>query len=130
MLLSCGIVWLTATCLFVFFWLWQPQGYAWLTFIYAIPVNAILMIVYAGVWKYRLVNFLSVSTLIWTALTALFLTFQAICITVGWAYGALWCLFLIGIPLQILEVLWVFFRTLFKRTEKKSQQENKSEQEE
>ena len=130
MLLSCGIVWLTATCLFVGLWLWQPQGYAWLTFIYAIPVNAILMIVYAGVWKYRLVNFLSVSTLIWTALTALFLTFQAICITVGWAYGALWCLFLIGIPLQILEVLWVFFRTLFKRTEKKSQQENKSEQEE
>jgi hypothetical protein len=64
-----------------------------------------------------------VSTLIWTALTALFLTIQAICITVGWAYGALWCLFLIGIPLQILEVLWVFFRTLFKKTEKKTEQE-------
>lgn len=115
MLLSVGIVWLVATCLFVGFQIWKPNGYAWLTFIFAIPVTAILTIVYSGVWKYRFLNFLSVSVLIWTSITSVFLgltfLFNSLSIDSGW----LWCLFLLGIPLQILEVLWVFFRTLFQK---------------
>jgi transcriptional regulator with XRE-family HTH domain len=118
MLLSSGLVWLVATVAFVGTWMFQPNGYAWLTFICAIPVNAIVLIVYSGVWKYRFLNFLSVSALVWTVLTTLFLTGKAICATLGWEADALWGVFLLGIPLQVLEVLWVFFRSIFHKGKK------------
>ena len=64
MLLSSGIVWLVATCAFVLMQLLNPTGFAWwLTFLYAVCVNAIVMLVYASIWKYRILNFVSVSTL-------------------------------------------------------------------
>ena len=120
MLLSSGIVWLVATCLFVALRLISPQGQDWwLVFIYAIMANAIVLIVYACIWKYRLINFLSISTLIWTAITCLYLTISAVSSGAGTRLTALWCIYLIGIPLQVLEVLWVFFRTLFRKNKNK-----------
>ena len=119
MLLSSGIVWLVATCIFVAMQLWFPGGKGWLAFVYAVVANAILMIVYAGVWKYRVLNFVAVSTLIWTALTCIFLTGSALIEYFGWNFEGLWCLFLIGVPLQVLEILWVFFRSLFRKNKDK-----------
>ena len=118
MLLSSGIVWLVATCLFVALQWVVPQFNSWwLIFIYAVAVNAIVMIVYASIWKYRFINFLSISTLIWTAITALFLTI----LRTSPPLVGLWCVYLVGIPLQVLEVLWVFFRTLFRKNKIKQQ---------
>lgn len=125
-LLSSGLVWLVATCIFVLLKLVSPTSAAWLAFIYAVAVNAIVMIVFASVWKYRIVNFLSVSTLVWMALTCLFLTFRIIFEN---ATG-LWLLYLLGIPLQILEILWVFFRSLFKKNKKAAEVIDKDTQEE
>lgn len=115
MLLSSGLVWLVATCFFVLMEIIKPELPWWLAFIYAIPVNAILLIVYASVWKYRILNFISVSTLVWTAITCLFLTLRYVSIAVGAPHSGLWLLYLLGIPLQVLEVLWAFFRTLFRK---------------
>lgn len=115
MLLSSGLVWLVATCFFVLMEIIKPALPWWLAFIYAIPVNAILLIVYASVWKYRILNFISISTLIWTAITSLFLTLRYVSIAAGAPHGGLWLLYLLGIPLQVLEVLWAFFRTLFRK---------------
>ena len=67
MLLASGIVWLVATCFFVLMQILAPGNAWWLSFVYAIPVNAIVILIFAGVWKYRTVNFLSVSILIWKA---------------------------------------------------------------
>lgn len=114
MLLSSGIVWLVATCAFVALQLLKPNGEWWLAFLYATVINAIVLVVYAGIWKYRLLGFCSVSALIWTAIASLYVTVRLISIAKGDDYGALWCVFLIGIPLQVLEVLWVFFRSLFR----------------
>ena len=114
MLLSSGIVWLVATCAFVALQLLKPSGEWWLAFLYATVINAVVLIVYAGIWKYRLLGFCSVTALIWTAIAALYVTVRCISIAKGADYGALWCVFLIGIPLQVLEVLWVFFRSLFR----------------
>ena len=117
MLLSSGVVWLVATCVFALMLLWKPTAFSWwLIFLYAVCANAIVMIVYASIWKYRLVNFISISTLIWTAITCVFLTVSAV--AVGKDLGALWVVFLVGIPLQVLEVLWVFFRSLFTKHKK------------
>lgn len=117
MLLSSGIVWLVATCAFVLMQLLNPTAFAWwLVFLYAVCINAIVMVVYASIWRYRILNFLSVSTLIWTAITCVFLTVSVL--SIGRELGALWVLFLVGIPLQVLEVLWSFFRFVFTKKKK------------
>ena len=127
MLLSSGIVWLVATCVFVALCLWSPAPYNWLAFLCAIPVNAILLIVYASVWHYRLRNFVSTSALVWTTILVLFMALTAVTQHFNVDGSMLWMLFLIGIPLQVLEVLWVFFRYRFvpkkrvKQTEKQPQ---------
>ena len=120
MLLSSGIVWLVATCIFVGLQLLTPKAGLWLAFLYAVPINAILLLVYASIWKYRTLNFISVSTIIWTVLTCAFLTVRIVCELqgVGENLGPLWTIFLLGIPLQALEILWVFFRSLFKKSKR------------
>lgn len=125
MLLSSGIVWLVATCLFVGLSLMQPRGAWWLVFLYAVPCNAILLIVYASVWKYRLLNFISVSTLVWSILAGLYLTLLMIgarSLAVGQSnpFAQYWLLFLLGAPLQTMEILWVFFRSWFRKGKKKN----------
>ncbi len=119
-LLSSGIVWLVATLIFTTCQLVKPQIWKWwLVFLYAVVVNAVLLIVYASRWKYRVLNFISVTILIWTTLTSLFLTILFLPENVGLEVGGLWCLFLLGVPLQALEILWVFFRSLFRKNKAK-----------
>ena len=114
MLLSSGLVWLIATFAFVILQLIKPlAGPWWLVFLYAVVINAILMLVYSSHWKYRFLGFICVSTLIWLSITCVYLTIIFIPSNAGVDLGGLWCVFLLGIPLQVLEVLWVFFRSLF-----------------
>lgn len=116
MLLSSGIVWLTATCIFAILSLIFPQGKWAVSFLWALPVNAIVLIVFSGIWRYRIVNFLSVSALIWTIITCLYVTVSVM----GGEMAGLWVLFIIGAPLQVLEILWSFFRaSLFKAKNRK-----------
>lgn len=118
MLLSSGIVWLIATCFFVAVQFLLP-GYPWWTaFLYAVAINAVVLIVYACVWKYRILNFIAITVLIWMSLTCLFLTALFVSKALGNTAVGLWSVFLIGVPLQILEILWVFFRSLFKKNKK------------
>ncbi len=126
MLLSSGIIWLIATSAFVLLGLFAPKFPAWLMFLYALPINAILLLVYASVWKYRALNFIAISTLIWSVITCLFITG----ITCGYKAESLWLLYLIGAPLQVLEIFWASFRMWIKRSigkikkrEKKSKKE-------
>ncbi len=114
-LLSCGIVWLVAILVFVSLQIAKPNGPWWIAFLYAVMISAIVVVVYASIWKYRLLNFFAVSTLVWMSLTCLYVTCRAIALANGSDYGALWCVFLLGIPLQVLEVLWTFFRSLLRK---------------
>lgn len=123
MLLSVGIVWLVAVCFFVALKLLSPHGSWWLSFLYAVPATAIVTLVYGCIWKYRELNFISVTTLIWVTLTCIYLTARAISINLGNDYAGLWSVFLVGVPLQILEVLWTFFRSLFKKSKAEQEQQ-------
>lgn len=116
MLLSSGIIWLVATFFFVTMVLLRPNHSWWLAFLYGVLANGILLLVYASIWHYRVLNFISTSVVIWISLTCLYLTVHAIATEM---YSALWCVFLLGIPLQVLEVLWAFFRYLFKKKKPK-----------
>ena len=115
-LLSSGIVWLLASMCFALLQIAKRgEGPWWLAFLYAIMFNAIVIVVYASIWKYRLLNFFGVSALIWMALVCLYLTCRYISISLGNDFGALWCVFLIGAPLQVLEILWTFFRSILRK---------------
>ncbi|MBQ8375336.1 MAG: helix-turn-helix transcriptional regulator [Clostridia bacterium] len=119
-LLSSGIVWLVATFLFALLSMLPQAGDWWLSFVFALPINAIVVIVFSGVWKYKTLNFISVSALIWTALAAIF--FLLTIVTSWMQPSTAWFVFLIGVPLQVLEILWSFFRySLFKSKTKKNQ---------
>ncbi len=128
MLLSCGIVFLIATCFFVAMQLFAPGGTWWLAFVYAVPVCAVLLLVYSSVWKYKTLNFISVSIIIWGVLTCVYLTIRYM--SIEREMGSLWLIFLVGIPLQALEILWVFFRFIFTRNKKVVEVRPKTEAEE
>lgn len=115
MLLSSGIVWLVASCIFVALQLLQPGRAWWLAFLYAVVANAVVLLVYGALWKHRILNFISISTIIWVSLVCVYLTVKIITGRLGIETTGLWCIFLIGIPLQVLEVLWAFFRSLLRK---------------
>ena len=120
-LLSCGIVWLLAMCAFVTMYLSHTKLAPWIVFLYASMAASIVVIVYAGIWKHRIVGFISVSALIWLTLTCMFITGMQVSIIYGNSYAGLWSIYLLGVPLQILEILWVFFRFLFRKNKKKDE---------
>ena len=116
-LLSSGIVWLVATLGFVVCEIIAPQRNWWLFFVYAVPVNAILLIVFSGVWKYKWLNFLSISILIWTVILSIDATVNLFNPDLQ-----LWLLYILGVPLQALETLWSFYRVQWVRLKNSSMQ--------
>ena len=119
-LLSSGIVWLVATCVFVGLSMAIPSaGEISLCFLYAMIAQAIVIIVYASIWKYRIVGFFGVTLLIWMTLLCAYLTANLVAVNIGEESRSFWSFFLIGIPLQALEILWVFFRSFFHIDKKK-----------
>ena len=129
MLLASGIVWLVATGIFITMQLWIPEVAPWwLSFLYAVAINAIVLIVLAGIWKYKVTHFVSVTALIWSSITSLFLTGRFLLAHYNQDYSALWLIFLLGAPLQILECVWWLFRVK-KIKEKQNAEAEKMEAE-
>lgn len=108
-LLSAFLVWLVATACFMFLALIFPTmtHKTWLSFIWAIPITFIVLLVLTSVWKKPLPTTLFVSFLVWTAILSLYLTLYNL---ITPPPKMLWTLFLVGIPLQILTIIWFFYR--------------------
>lgn len=105
-LLSVGLVWLIATIVFVALTLFaKGLSKVWLAFIYAIPVSGIVMLVLSAIWGKRGWSGIATSFIIWGLSASLYLTFTAIA-------ADIWLIFLISVALQILDILWFFFRDL------------------
>lgn len=105
------LVWLIATTIFVILDILVPNmEYSPMMFIYAIPLTAIVWLVFNSIWFNRRVNYLIISILVWTTLVALFVTF--------WAYQP-WQLFFIGIPAQI--IIWLWSRLRSSKSAKQKQ---------
>lgn len=97
-LLSVALVWLIATAVFVILGMVLPgmRG-EWLAFVYAVPMSAIVLLVFNSLWGRRRRNYGIVSVLVWGVLLSAFLTYPR---------GMMWMLFLLGIPAQIIIWLW------------------------
>ena len=105
-LLSISLVWLVATVSFgimINFEILHPH--AWKNFIVAVPISVIVTLVFTSNWCTNLANCIVVGFLIWTSAVAIYL-----CVNVT----NIWLIFIVAIPLQILDVLWFVFRKINK----------------
>lgn len=97
-LISTGLVWLIATAVFIgFSFSGIPLSKLWLTFIFAIPVSLIVLLVFNSIWGHGKLNFLIISLLMWS-------TLLSICLAL--AHFHIWLLLALGIPGQIIIVFW------------------------
>ena len=76
----------------------------WLVFIYGLLVVSIVWLVWEFIYHKRFVRMLATSAVIWTAALSIYLTFFVM------MEKNLYLIFIVAIPLQILEVLWFLFR--------------------
>lgn len=82
----------------------------WLVFIYGLVVCSIIWLVWEFIYHKRFIRMFAVSTLVWTSALAIFLTFLVV------MNLSLYFIFIVAIPLQILEILWFFFRNKKNKT--------------
>ncbi len=71
----------------------------WLIFIYALPISGIVWLVLNSIWFDRKRNYIIITLLMWSGLLSLHLSF----LTFGMN---IWRIYLIGIPAQIIIILW------------------------
>ncbi len=100
-LISVVAVWLVAVFIFLNFdsFLKGLDG-TWLVFVYAVPVSCIVTLVFNSIWGKRLFNFIFLSLILWTLITCIYLT---VLVAGG---GNIWLLFVLGVPGQIIILLW------------------------
>lgn len=96
--MSAVLVWFIATFVFTNIDMVSTDvGKHWLCFVYAVPITAIVVLVFNSIWGKRRYNFLIISILLWTIILSVFLTALP---------HVLWQLFIIGVPAQIVVFLW------------------------
>ena len=112
-LLSIGIGWLvTVLTFFLLNTLLSPDVpfKPWLVFIYGAVITAIIWLVWEFIYQKRFLRMLATSALIWTIATSLYFTFL---IAVG---TNLPLIFVVAVPLQVLEILWFLFKSKKNKT--------------
>ena len=100
MSMSVALVWLVATLVFVVLDITTNIQYGhYLSFVYAIPVSAIVWLVFNSIWFNRRTNYIIISLLVWSVLLAFYMSFFFFGIDIR-------MLFLLGIPGQIIIFIW------------------------
>lgn len=98
--ISVLLVWLIALLFFVICALVLGKiGYLWLSFIYAVPVSAIVWLIFNSIWLNRRRNYLIISLLMWSVLLATQISLLPLGLNI-------WMIYLLGIPGQIIILLW------------------------
>lgn len=95
-LLAAAAVWLIATVLFVYLKIFGVAD-VWKVFIGAVPVSMIVLLVFNSIWGKIKRNYVIISVLVWSSLVF------AYCMLMQYN---LFLIFLIGIPIQVMVILW------------------------
>ena len=95
--LSCMLVFLIATVVFAILGSVTEIQRLWLAYVYCIPICSIILIVFNSIWGRARYNYLFITLLMWSLLAAIYLTI---------AIYSKWLIFLIGIPGQVIIVMW------------------------
>ena len=114
-LLSCGIGWLVTLITFFFLNTFLPKDVkfqTWLVFIYGVVILGIILLVWDFIYHHRFLRMIEASALIWSSTATIYLT---ILIITGYNLPFI---FVVAVPLQILEILWFLFRGSKKKAGK------------
>ncbi len=110
-LLSAGLVWFIATVIFtVFYFVEITADYAFLTFVVAPFVCAVVLMVFSAIWGNRITNVFASSLIIWTLAAMLHIfviTFKP--------FDKIEFLYVVAAVFEILVILWFIFRRFIKR---------------
>ncbi len=94
--ISCVLVWLVA--IFVYANVnWATHYQLWQIFVGAVPLTLIVALVFNSIWGNRRRNFLIISLLVWSVIATVYVVTLDL---------NLWLIFLVGIPAQIIILLW------------------------
>ena len=94
-------VWLAAVIVFLNFdsFLKDLNG-KWLVFVYAVPVSAIVSVIFNCIWGKRVFNIMLSSIICWSLIVSIYLT-----VLIAQNHN-MWLLFVLGAPVQIMILLW------------------------
>lgn len=102
--MSIFLVWLIATALFVILQAVPAiTTLHWLAFVYALPCSAVVWLIFNCVWFPSKWNYPIVSFLMWSVIGALYVNLSLCGLP-------MWQLFLVGIPGQIIIIMWSALR--------------------
>lgn len=96
-LLSASAVWLIATVIYVMLMIFTKQGIGTI-FLWAVPATCIVLIVFNSIWGHFKYLFPVLSVMLWSTLACLHVQILPI--------SNIWPIYLLGIPLQVLIILW------------------------
>ncbi len=113
--LAVGLVWLAATIVHFILGLTSiPETFSSLVYYCAIPITAIVLIVFTAMWFPKIFSALSVSALIWSVAYGIHLYIPTSGIT---------GIYQIAVVLQILVLLWYLLLFLINRNRKKHEKQ-------
>lgn len=109
--LSTTLVWFVALLFFVVI---SSFGFpnSWVSFFYAIPVTAIVLLSLRSAWRDFRWNKILISAIVWGSLLSIYMSLLL------FIHHSVWKVFLLGIPGQIAIFLW--FRLFHKASEEKA----------
>ena len=115
LMLSSLLVWFVALLIFVVLSLFDiPKG--WIAFVYAIPIDAIVMLSLRSAWRDFRWNRALISVIMWGSLISIFASVLVFVTPLIWR--KLWMLFLLGIPGQVAILLWF---EIYRKPKKENQ---------
>ncbi len=101
--LSVMLVWLVTTIVFTVGSLCGISS-SWTVFLAALPITAVVMLVFNCIWGRKRLNFFIITLLMWTFILAVHI------LTLVYAGKNLWRLYLVGIPGEIIILLSSFIK--------------------
>lgn len=112
-LLSVGIGWLVTLMAFFLLHTLLPKNVpfqTWLVFIYGVVITGVILLVWDFIYHHRFLRVIDTSIVIWSCAMTIYFTILIITKT------NLPLMFVVAVPLEILEILWFMFRKNKKRT--------------
>lgn len=106
------LVWFIAVASFVYIsTVLKDVKHGWLTFIYAVPVSAVVWLVFNTLWFNRKFNYFIISLLMWATLAAVHISFLMFSFNLQY----IWMVYLLGIPGQVIILLLAIMRKVAKK---------------